>query len=73
MTILVHGYHLGQMQPRYCVAGTRTFFARHGMDWRGFLRHGLAVEAFEATGDAMAIKLAAHVRAQASAEVTGGR
>lgn len=60
---MVYAKHLGQMQPRYCVAGTRAFFLRHGMDWRGFLRNGLPAEAFEATGDAMAIKLAAHARA----------
>lgn len=77
MTVLVTSQHLGALRTitrgGYCIPGTRAFFARHGMDWRGFLRHGLAAEAFEATGDAMAIKLAAYAREQAAAGVTGGR
>jgi hypothetical protein len=37
-----------------CVHGTRTWFARHGLDFRGFLAHGLPASVLLATGDAMA-------------------
>lgn len=40
---------------RMCSAGTRAFFARHGLDWAEFLRVGIAAEQLEATGDAMAM------------------
>lgn len=69
-TVLVRSSHLAEMRAitggGYCIPGTRQFFARHGMDWRHFLRHGLAAECFEATGDAMAIRLAQHARAEAA-------
>lgn len=45
-------------RARYCSRGTRDFFKRHGMDWSKFLREGLPAEQFEATGDAMAIRVA---------------
>jgi hypothetical protein len=41
-----------------CSEGTRSFFKRHNLDWAQFLRIGLPAEQFEATGDAMAIKVA---------------
>lgn len=46
----------------YCHRGARRWFARQGWDWLAFVRDGLPVEAFEATGDAMALKLAQFVR-----------
>lgn len=42
----------------YCNRGARVFFAKHGLDWAVFVRDGLPVEVFEATGDAMALRLA---------------
>ncbi|MFN4342867.1 MAG: hypothetical protein ACK4FE_12670 [Azonexus sp.] len=37
-----------------CVHGTRTWFARHGLDFRAFLREGCDADTLLATGDAMA-------------------
>jgi hypothetical protein len=36
-----------------CVHGTRTWFARHGLDFRDFLANGMPASALLATGDAM--------------------
>jgi hypothetical protein len=38
---------------RYCLAGVRPWFRRHGFDWQDFLTHGIAVEQLRATGDAL--------------------
>lgn len=43
---------------RMCSRGARAFFLRHNLDWEAFLREGLLAEQFEATGDAMAIRVA---------------
>lgn len=37
-----------------CVHGTRTWFARQGLDFRAFLARGLPASVLLATGDAMA-------------------
>ncbi len=29
---------------RYCMAGARPWFRRHGFDWQAFLDHGIAPE-----------------------------
>jgi len=47
---------------KYCVSGSKAFFARHGIDWRDFCKNGIDAEILEGTGDAMAIKLAQVVR-----------
>jgi hypothetical protein len=57
-------HHLDEMEPRYCAAGVRRWAARMGLDWQAFLRDGIEIEQVEATGDAMALKLAEHVRKQ---------
>lgn len=44
-------------KPGFCAGGARAFFARHGLDWETFRHHGLPAEAFEATGDALALAL----------------
>jgi hypothetical protein len=41
-----------------CSRGARAFFERHGLDWRKFLTQGLPASTIEATGDAMARKVA---------------
>lgn len=43
---------------RMCSRGARAFFLRHNLDWEAFLREGLPAEQIEATGDAMAIRVA---------------
>jgi hypothetical protein len=45
-----------------CVHGTRTWFARHGLDFRAFLRAGLEADTLLATGDAMAARVVEHAR-----------
>jgi len=40
-----------------CVNGSRTWFERHGLDFRAFLRKGLDAETLLATNDAMAMAL----------------
>lgn len=41
-----------------CSKGTRAFFEAHNLDWNEFLREGIDAAKLEATGDAMAIKVA---------------
>ena len=41
-----------------CSSGARSWFGRHGFDWAKFLKNGIEVEKFEATGDPMALKVA---------------
>lgn len=40
-----------------CVHGTRTWFARQGLDFRDFLARGLPASSLLATGDAMAARV----------------
>jgi hypothetical protein len=49
-----------------CVNGTRTWFARHDLDFRGFLRDGLDADTLLATGDAMARRVVDYAQAHAS-------
>ena len=46
-----------------CVNGTRTWFARHNLDFRAFLRDGCDAEILLSTGDAMALKVVDFARA----------
>lgn len=39
----------------YCPSGARSWFGRKELDFRGFLKNGIAAEDLLATGDAMAI------------------
>lgn len=43
---------------RMCSRGARAFFERHRLDWAAFLKGGLPASVIEATGDAMALKVA---------------
>lgn len=47
---------------RYCASGARAFFQRHGWDWSAFLQEGIDCATLEATGDALALQLAACAR-----------
>lgn len=49
-----------------CVNGTRTWFARHDLDFRTFLREGCDAETLLATGDAMALRVVEHARNQST-------
>lgn len=49
-------------RPGFCARGGREFFRRHGLDWGDFLRNGIPASRLEATGDGLALALAAHAR-----------
>lgn len=58
MTIITHRHcrELG-----YCNRGLRAWFAREGLDWADFLKHGIAADILREKGNAMAdraVKLA---------------
>ena len=50
-----------------CANGTRTWFARHDLDFRAFLREGCDAKNLLATGDAMAQRVVEHARARQEA------
>ncbi len=50
----------------YCSRGMRAFFELHALDWQQFRDRGLPADVIEATGDAMAIKVAALAREDAA-------
>jgi hypothetical protein len=60
---------------RYCLAGVRPWFRRHGLDWQEFLDHGIDADRLRATGDALVdpVLREAEVREAASMEVEDGR
>ena len=53
---------------RYCRAGVRPWFLRHGLDWQDFLVHGIAAEHLRATGDALVEPVIAAAMARADAQ-----
>jgi hypothetical protein len=62
MSLRVYRRHLYHDTPKrqFCSRGARAFFARHGLDWRAFIRDGIAADALLATGDAMAARSVQH-------------
>lgn len=60
---------------RYCLAGVRPWFRRHGLDWQAFLDSGIDVETLRATGDALVepVILQAEARAAMMLEADDGR
>lgn len=52
----------------YCAEGARVWCAQHGLDWLACVRNGVPAAVLEATGDAFALQLVAHARAQRAAE-----
>ncbi len=59
---------------RYCLAGVRPWFRRHGLSWQEFLEHGIEADRLRATGDALVepVIRAAETR-EASTEASDGR
>jgi hypothetical protein len=49
---------------RLCFQGSRPWLARHGLSWQDFLANGIEAETLEATGDALAMRVAAQARAR---------
>lgn len=60
---------------RYCLAGVRPWFQRHGLDWQAFLDGGIDVETLRVTGDALVepVILQAEARAAMMLEADDGR
>jgi hypothetical protein len=60
---------------RYCLAGVRPWFQRHGLNWQDFLEHGIEMERLRATGDALVepVIQAAETRTATRTEVRNGR
>lgn len=46
----------------HCVTGARAWFERHGLDFRDFIKSGIAEETFLASGDALAVAVVEHKR-----------
>ena len=65
---------------RYCHAGVRPWFRRHGFDWQDFLAHGIDAEHLRATDDALIepviraaeVRYAAALREAAATQDTPG-
>lgn len=51
-----------------CARGARQWFARHGLDYATFLKHGYPASVIEDTGDALGKKVAAIARRDAAGE-----
>lgn len=41
----------------HCARGTRAWFDAHGLDFRAFLKNGIAATELAATGDGLAIQV----------------
>ena len=59
---------------RYCLAGVRPWFRRHGFAWQDFLAQGIEADRLRATGDALVepVIRIAEMR-ETAAEVSNGR
>jgi len=57
VTIITHRHcrELG-----YCNRGLRQWFGRIGVDWAGFLKHGIPSDELRKTDNAMAERVIAH-------------
>ena len=60
---------------RYCLAGVRPWFRRHGFAWHDFLALGIEADRLRATGDALVepVIRIAEIREAASQEARDGR
>lgn len=50
----------------FCRRGAQAWFKKYNLSWAEFLENGLPVETIEATGDALAFRVAAIVRQEAA-------
>jgi len=55
---------------RYCLAGARPWFRRHGFAWQAFLTHGIAAERLSAADATLARPV---IRAAAAREAAEGK
>lgn len=60
---------------RYCLAGVRPWFQRHGLNWQDFLEHGIDADRLRATNDALVEPVieAAETRRATMPETRNGR
>ena len=50
----------------FCAPLSRRFAARYGLDWSAFVHDGIPASQLEATGDALALRLVEHARAESA-------
>lgn len=65
MTLIITAVHA--RRAGYCLSNCRPFFARHGLDFRDFIRNGIDAEKLLATGDDMAARVVALAQRDAEA------
>lgn len=63
MSLIVTTKHLFTIpgyssRPGFCRGKSREWFARQGLDWRAFVRHGIDADILRGTGDGLAIAVA---------------
>jgi hypothetical protein len=51
-------------QAKRCKSGTQNWWVKHGLDWRDFVKNGIAGEVLVATGDPMALEVVEFARAE---------
>lgn len=56
----------------FCRSGARSWFQRHGLDWKEFVRDGIDAARLEATGDGLACALVRWARECESKAVVNG-
>ncbi|MGI9277953.1 MAG: hypothetical protein ACR2PT_24290 [Endozoicomonas sp.] len=49
----------------FCIEGGKAFFAKHGLDWRQFVRNGISSEMLEQFDDLMVRKIVETARGRA--------
>lgn len=64
MTIMVHMRHV--RAAKLCSKGARAWFEQYGLSWNEFLSNGMSADDLEATGDALALRVTAIARKEAS-------
>jgi hypothetical protein len=58
---------------RYCMAGARPWFRRHGFDWQAFLTHGIAPERLREADATLARPVIRAAAAREAAEAHAAR
>lgn len=48
----------------HCVSGVRTWFARHGLDFKDFIKNGISAKRFIEAGDYLAQRIVERKRAR---------